>query len=267
MYCIGVSNHSPEQVAIFLRKKKVIADVSDIHIVPVGTKLTQKKRSSKNHIFLVNISDFLRNAEILNSNRYDGKAVFIFSSAIRLNELVDIYAWDYEALPDKPGFRMFKLELSRYRQAIKKDVNTVRRNSDKYLTVLTDKIKAGSLLTPLMTFIYTLPSATHQAPIKRAIADYLYNGKSFKALEKEFDKLDLSLSSKARDKLKEILLSEVGENYRSAFREIRQSKEDGKAKPIQRICRTHGTSDYEINYIRSIVEDSKISAKYRSVAT
>jgi hypothetical protein len=258
MHCFGITNHSPDQALRFLTTKKVIKDSSEVAIVPSGTILKEGKKPVRPILFILTVMDFYRNVEVLNSKKYEGAQVFVFASPLRIRELANIVPLDFEvnAATAGLGFILKKeLDLNAYRKGCKVDAQEVKRKTAEYLTMLTDNVKRGSLLNPLMTFLYTLPSATHQTPVKEAVAMYLYKGKSFEKLEEMLDGIKgVIISKRVRDKLKEILKSEVGENYRAAFKAFRESKDDGKTPALQAICKKFGTSDYEMKYLRSIVE-------------
>lgn len=259
MYCLGVSNQSPDQVLLFLKKKGEIKEFSDVAIVPVGTKLKADKKPSRKILFIVSVSDLYRNLEVLNSARYKGRQVFVFASPLRLVELENTAFLDFERSTVNSGLGYIlknKIDLQRYKVALKEESGPVSRKDTKYLTSLIDTVKKGSLLTPLMTYIYTLPSSTHQTPVKEAVASYLYKGLSWTKLESTLDSIKgVAVSQRTKDKLKEILRTEIGENYRQAFALYRETKEGGKTPSLASICKKFETSDYEMRYIKSIIED------------
>lgn len=268
MHCFGVANHSPDQAVAFLTAKKIITDMSDLAIVQAGTLLKADKKPARSILFILSISDFYRNIEVLNSARYTDAQVFVFASPLRIRELSNVVALDFEVNPATVGLGFLlkkEIDLAIYRTALKrKETEDIAKKTTEYLTTLTDNVKRGSLLNPLMTFLYTLPSSTHQTPVKEAVAIYLFKGQSFAKLEEKLDAIKgVVITKRIRDKLKEILKSEIGENYKAAFKAYREVKEGGKTPAISAICKKFGTSDYEMKYLKSVVEASAATKPLR----
>lgn len=249
MHCLGISSYSPDDIILFLQKKNLISSTKDIQVVPIGTTLKVKKQV----VFVLSINDLLRNIEVLN----DSKAVVcVFSSPIRLSELKGIYNLDFISLKDKPGFQYTKLDSRLYTKCLRHPLK-VYRDETVFLVKLTDSIKAGSLLTPLMTFIYTLSSSTYQTPVKKAVANYLYKNQSYKALEKVLDSVSSGkLNLRIKTELANILKSEVGLKYKEAFKTYRELKKQDKTISLKNFCKKFDVSDYEMSYILSVVKDS-----------
>ena len=268
MHCFGVANHSPDQAVAFLTAKKIITDMSELAIVQSGTLLKENKKPARTILFILNIADFYRNLAVLNSDRYSEAQIFVFASPLRIRELANVVALDFEVNPAAAGMGFLlkkEIDLPTYRAAIKrKEIDTISRKATEYLTTLTDNVKRGSLLNPLMTFLYTLPSSTHQTPVKEAVALYLYKGQTFSKLEEKLDAIQgVVITKRIRDKLKEILKSEIGENYKAAFKAFRETKDTGKTPAISAICKKFGTSDYEMKYLKSVVEASQATKPLR----
>lgn len=255
MYAFGLSNHSPGQAVTTLMSKGIIEDESEIAILPAGMRLRENKKPIRDVIFVMSIPDFRRNLEIFNSRKYESTRVFLFASALRINELQNVTALDFDTDPAQAGLGFTPrkdLNMPLYRRTLKSSADTVKHSVVNYLNTLTDNVKRGSLLNTLMTFIYTLPSATHQTPIKEAVAVNLYRAQSFKKLEEAFDALDLNITKRVRDRFKEILTSEIGENYKQAFKAM--AADPDKANALENACKQFQTSDYEMRYLKSVVD-------------
>lgn len=270
MYAFGLSNNSPDQAVGTLLSKNVIEDASEIAVLPSGTRLKENKKPVRNVIFCLSVTDFNRNLEVLNSARYAMVRVFIFASPLRIREMQNVVALDFDVNPAASGlgFLMRKdLNMPLYKKTIKTaQAEQVSRVAAHYLNTLTDNVKRGSLLNPLMTFIYTLPSSTHQTPVKEAIAKFLYKSLPYSRLEIMLDEIrGVTVNKRVRDRLKEILTSEVGENYRAAFKAMGALPEDKDR--IETICKQFHTSDYEMKYIESIVKTSGLPKKVKTKAT
>ncbi len=273
MYCFGVSNHSPDQALHFLQRRKIVAEQSEIAIVPSGTLLSTEKKPSRKFLFILSVSDFYRNLKTLNSVNYANVQLFVFASPLRVAELTHCTPLDFEPHPANEGlgFLLRKdINLADYKLRLKNKEGgtpTVQINKKKYLTLLTDNVKHGSLLNPLMTFLYTLPSSTHQTPVKEAVVDYLYKGDSWAALEQMLDDIKgVIISKRIRDRLKEILQDASGTNIRAAFKEYRAGKKAGKAPLWSSLAKTHSVSEYEMKYLKSVYEAKTSTKPFRGKA-
>ncbi len=271
MHCFGVASHSPDQALQFLLKRKIVDEVSDVAIVPSGTVLKTTKKPVRKIVFILSITDFYRNLATLNSDLYRDVQLFVFASPLRVAELSNTVFLDFESNPANKGLSFLlkkEFDLVAYRAQLKRDGNVqVMRQATKYLTVLTDSVKQGSLLNPLMTFLYTLPSSTHQTPVKEAVALYLYKGTAWSGLETMLDEIKgVIISKRIRDRLKEILVSDAGNNIRAAFKVYRAGKKAGKVPLWASLSKAHSVSEYEMRYIRSIIEQKLTAKPFRGKA-
>ena len=96
MYCFGISNNSPDSVLSFLKKRKTISDPSEVAILPSGIVLKENKKPVRDILFVLNITDFTRNLDVLNSAKYGKTCVFLFASPLRVNELRNCVSLDTE---------------------------------------------------------------------------------------------------------------------------------------------------------------------------
>lgn len=262
MYAFGLSNHSPDQAMNSLVSKGIIDDPSEIAVLPAGIRLKENKKPIRQVMFILSVSDFIRNLTVLNSVKYESVQVFIFASPLRIRELQNVTALDFDVNPTANGlgFTMRKdFNMPLYKRTVKgESAENVKKISTQYLSMLTDNVKRGSLLNPLMTFIYTLPSSTHQTPIKEAVAKYFYKYLTYKRFEESLDELrNINITKRVRDRLKDILTSDVGENYKAAFKALATEKDAS----IKSVCEKFHTSEYEMKYIQSIVEASGLIKK------
>jgi len=259
-FMFGVSNSSPAGVADLLTARKLIRGVRDIAIVPLGTSLQAKAKPTRNIVFVLTIADALRNLKVLNSGAYEDCSVFIFASPLRLIELTNLVLLDltYDAAAKGFGFHLrHSIDLAKYRSVIKRSIpsKAVVRNTREHLTVLTDSVKKGSLLTPLMTFIYTLPSSTLQTPVKIAVAKILALGKPLSSLDSLVAEIsEYALSVAAKDKLIAILTSDVGIKYTEAFAAYRKAKKTKGTAALASIAKKFDVMPYEIRYLMSVMD-------------
>lgn len=242
----GVANHSPEVVIRSLVKCKR-ATLNEIGILPVGYALTSKKPSHKYLMFLTT-RDLMHNLEILCSPKYEECYSIVFANPMKLNELQGIQPLDFESNPEYSGFGFIlrNLDMSKFKSF--KGSQGIQRQNGHYLSRLVQFVQQGSLLNPLMTLIYTMPSSI-QAQVKAAVVKWLYYAKAEPYLDKYFDEIEGSLTKRVRQKFKDILFTEVGKNFQSAFKAYRTTKTDNLVK----LSKQHSVADYEMRYILSVV--------------
>lgn len=254
MFCFGVSNHSIDAVIAFLQKHRIVAQPSEIAIVSFGTKLSEKRPLKNKVVFLTNISDFLRNYRILNKTG-EGKYVFLFASPLRVREYDCIVPLDFVQSTEyrNMAYRLTGLDARHLHKDALQPVTAIKRNSADYLTKLIDSVKSGSLLNPLMTFIYMLPKSSHQTPVKESIAmGFLCNWNRQKVFDDIHTK-GLQLGKKATSLLTDILDSEVAGFYREAFALYNKEKKIGTPNLVS-ISKKFNVSDYEMRYMLHVVD-------------
>ena len=274
-HVFGVANSSPSVVAHLLVKKRLVDCITNISVIRAGTLLRSKARPTCKVIIALTISDFLRNLAVLNSARYKDHIVFVFASPIRLSEMMNITNLDFSDDPSAKGFGYIlqpSIDLAKYRSVLRKPdvLATVKRNPAKHLTVLTEAVKQGSLLTPLMTFIYTLPSSTLQTPVKLAVAEMLVNGLPLSSLTKLIKGVsEYELAENSKNQLIALLKSDTALKYSSAFAAYRESAATGKAA-IEAIALKHDVLSYELTYLIAVLNGRtkkvKVAAKPKVIA-
>lgn len=252
MICFGIANSSPERVLDLLVERGLVSSPSKVAIVSAGSTIKPDLPPKRSVMFILSIADLFHNLSVLNSPTYEGVRVFLFASPLRLKELEGCIALDMKEdvsnrditfkLAPTPNFSLVR--------STKISDAPVKRLRTQYLTVLVDNVKRGSLMTPLMTFIYTLPRATQQTPAKEAAAQYLCGTLNEKSL---VDRLSGLLSAKNLQKLLDILESDVALKYKQAFRALR-TREIGSLKSA---CTKYDVTDYEMKYLMSVVETAK----------
>lgn len=256
MNVYGVANNSPDQVGNWL--KNLDFQQSEIYIVDWNEILQDVPKSVTKHkiFFFLHLKSLLINWKYLKRNSlFHKKYLFVFSSPVRLLEQTGIIYLDIE----KDASSAFlvrllpELDRSKFSLTVSNEVPEIEPVSS-YLGQVIEQLREGSLLTPLMTFLYTLPSASHQIPIKRALAKwFVCDGKRANAdLLLEKIKSTLSLSEAVIIKLQDILFSEAGKEYVSAFKYLRKHEVD-----VSTIVKKFKVTSYEIQYLCSVNKQSE----------
>lgn len=264
-FVFGISNSAPDSVLDRLSRSKLIGSPSEVAVHQVGMGLPTKLSSKVKFLFLLTVADVQKHFKALMTSAYKDVHVFVFGAPMKLHDIHGIVPLDYEPNPELPGFgfKMTSLNLSPVRRA--RTQSQLRRKNGKYLENLLTHVQEGSLLNPLMTAIYGLPS-TAQTKVKIAAVSWLYKNKPVSALNASL--LDLAskgikISAAFHTKLTDILTSDAAKKYQLAFSEYRKDKLDtGKAPNIQKIAKQFGVVEYEMTYILSVLRDAKSSRQY-----
>lgn len=249
----GIANHSPEYVIDALRKAKLIESLKNIGIVPSEQRLS--RRTSCEYLLLLSTKDLRRNASILATSKYQNVRVFVFANPMDLSEIEGLTALDYESNPEYPGFG-FKLKAFNVREVKKASESRLEYRRGRYLHKLIKYVKRGSLLNPLMTYLYTLPSSTNNF-VKIAVAKWFMSGKPNKSLLAALDK---EVSDNVRNRLSAILFNEVGDRFKLVFARIRENG----LSDLKAAAKEHQVSDYEIRYLLSVLSNSESGAGFES---
>lgn len=249
----GVANHTPDQLIRWLLDIQTVEIKDILPLRPTYVLKETQRNKLRPYILLMSARDLKRNLELLNT--LEDTCVFVFDSALTL--------WEYEGLmpldfgesenPQLDGIETYDyfLELS------DEGFHVSHNKNNNYLDVALGMINdTESLLRPLMTFIYTMPSSTHQKPVKFMMCLSLYSGISDKKLIRVIDYLDrtVGLPAQKKQKLTSLMLSGEAAKYKAAFKEFRSNKAE---QDVDLLCLNRKISSYEFKYIQSIVKKSK----------
>lgn len=267
----GIANHTPDQAIMWLAEDYNV-DQKNVHILPVGQKLINpKKHKVGKYVFLLRPTDLKNNERLINNPAYADHIFFLFGSPIRLVEFDTIKPLDYAESNElhKAGIKLFTTFFELKSLTSEETRCPVKTPDRTFLTRVIDSTQQyGSLLQPFLSFIYTLPSATHQLPTKTAICLWVYNNGTDKELEDIVMTLDreITVTTKFRDKLMKILITDEGKKYKEAFAEYRRIKDDGKQPSYDTLATKFQVSAYEMRYIKSIVDTDTRYSKYNKIS-
>lgn len=247
----GVANNAPEYVIEKLLKSGIKSN--EIGLIPHNSRAAAKP--SYKLVLVLTYSDFARNLPVFKSEAYRNTQIILFASAMRIAEYTGMTFLDFDRDKEHPeyGFNFKPLNLRALRT--QKPAEIVRTKG-KYLSKIIKHVKEGSLLNPLMTFIYTLPSVA-QTEVKIAVAKWLVESRKDPELAKLLSNLKTTtVTERVKNKLSDILMTDLGVAYRKAFAEYRTQKKAGDVK-FPRIAKDFGVAEYEMKYLLSVMEDSK----------
>lgn len=229
---VAVTEQSPEQVFAYL---KACGDAEQITFVPPGGIINPEGRY-REHIFVVGSDLYSRNACSIR-DLPDEHTVYVFGH----RRILDKYGLTSERM-------LHELEPERAKLI----------PIGSYTKDLIKGAIASSLFHELMTFIYTLPSKTHQKPVTSAICKWIYSGSS-KTSEALLSDKKLMLSRKQIDALVDILSSPVTDRLKQAFEDLRTGvcETDGQTVVKNAIQR------FEFTYIRgNVMKTDNITDTY-----
>lgn len=255
-HVFGISNHSPDQVLSFLARRTAIADMSDVAIVPAGTKLRAGAKSVRDTLFIIALPDLYSNLTVINSQIYKDTVIFVFASALKLRAISGVVPLDYMDNPEVSSVSfqyLAGLNYSAFSRALRRTGQDLHKAPVDYLHLLSSGVKTGSLLNPLMTFIYSLPS-TAQTIVKECVANYIVLGTvTQKALFSSLDKsLSVPMTVKQVHRLADILAADLCNVFAAAFIKMRGHWESEDESFLHRLCKNSSISAYEMRYLRSV---------------
>ena len=168
----GLACHAPEELIPVLVKAEL---KPNFFVLPYGSLLINTPIPTKaKNILILTAQDFTKNWRFLNSDTIRNKNIFVFAGHTVLLEYVGIHRLDMRVSKSKTGRFSFRfLEDIDVDLLLNAKPTPIRRRGQNYVNKLIHDVQLGSLLNDLMTFIYMLPSKTHQKPVRLLSARYL----------------------------------------------------------------------------------------------
>lgn len=254
MRVFGVCNHCPDYMFVWL-KKTLCIDQDSILILPEQAFLPKRLKSNIRVIMFLSNRSFRRNLDKLNSDRYKKVTGILFASPLDINEYNNIVPLDFEESNDihLDAFMLKSIQGSEFQ--LDSDLTVVSKRKVDYLNIVMEHIKSfGSLLNPLMSFIYTLPNGTHQKPLKEIVCSWIYNNDTVKSLERTLKSKENSmpLSAKQKQRIIELMSSDIANKYKNAIVAYRASEVKDEDL-LKRLVSEYEVSAYELRYIISII--------------
>lgn len=246
---LGVINHSPDFMLSRLRKRLKLR-YDDCFIV--ADALPEER--AKLLVFL-NTFSFRNAIPVLNTPEYDKVVCVVHGSPMDLY-CFNLHPFDYTLAADihLDGFVFTPFDL----EALTKPV-VIKYVKKDFLKDVLDKVQSFTgILTQLMTFVYTLPRATHQKPIKELACLWFANNENEAQLDERIAKAlhSTPMNEKQIKRFREILLSPNADLYKRAIRATLHVK-DMDSDEFIRIVASFQVSAYEIRYIRSVTKNLK----------
>lgn len=245
MKVLAFGNHAPDEIILLLKNAGVPR--SAILICSRGDTLPKKNKYE--YIFCLSINDLKRQTNLGPS--YKDAAFYVFDDPLRLFRF-GLQGADFEPADTIHLDGLVCSKLSTLPPAMEIDlVNMSFVGTVDIVAQATEEVKSQkTFLNQFMTFIYSMPSATHQKPIKEIVCKWMASKENVSKLNKRLDSINSTspMSQKQRARLNELLSSDVTHLYRSALQE--PGDEDDVALKMK-------VSAYELRYIRAINRGKK----------
>lgn len=242
MKIVGFGCHAPDEVLIRLSKEHGVRR-SKVFFVAPDAILPKRRPRKIDFVVFFSMKDLRRNIDC-HKSFYD-TVFMVFDTPIALSAY-SIKHMDFKIGSDVhiDGFECTPLNLD-----LNVESGSIMRTGFDIVNASVDEVKAQrTLLNQLMTFIYTMPRATHQTPIKVVICNWMLSKSTLVKLNADLAKMKSSpLTPKQLARLNDILSSETANLYREAMQEGGDS---------EALARRYGISAYEINYMRAIAAKS-----------
>lgn len=239
MRVLAFGNHAPDEVIGLLKKAGVPR--SAILVCASGQQIP--KRNKHEYILFLSLNDLRKQTF---GPSYKTASMYVFDDPLRLFK-VGLLGADFTPSDNihLDGLTMSKLDSLPPARDVEFSKLTFTGSSDIVFHA-TEEVKAQkTFLNQFMTFIYSMPSATHQKPIKELVCKWMASKESLAKFNKRLDEVctRVHMTAKQRLRITELLSSEVTDLYRRALHE--DGDEDDVAKRMQ-------VSAYELRYIRAI---------------
>lgn len=244
MNIFGCANHSPDYLLVRL----VGSGVEESDIAFISNAILKAKRKYKVYIFLSAL-DLRRNLKLL--RKFPNCIGIVCAPPIHLNDFTGITPLDY-AESDNPHLEAFL--LSKLSLDLSAPSQEVKFRPTDYAKIVQDKVESFSgVLMPFMTFVYTMPSSTHQKPVKELACKWWVGGQSVKELEKSLAALvkTVPMNDKQRQRFLTIVTSQTGLLYQEALQEAKQFSID--SLEFRAVADRRTVSAYEMRYMISVV--------------
>lgn len=250
MLLFGCSEVSP----YVFRQSIFQAGVKGIKTVEMGANLRREDYTKHNVLIIIDFKDLLKNIHTLNTDEFFDTKVVVFAGAVVLKSVNPI------VLLDSSG----EVDLSTFFASRIPDRVVIK---DTFLSDTIDRLRSGSLLNSLMTWIYGLPSATFQQKIREDIVHWMFTGNDFSGLKDmlESPEQKRSISKRRILELKEILTGETSSDYITVFRILykrffaKQKKLEIDIVTLKEISDDFNVDIFEISYCLEIFK--KMTAK------
>ena len=229
---VAVTEHSPEQVYSYLR---ACGECKHVTYLP-ESGLLDPEGKYRPHIFIIGTDTYSKNAVTIREMPEEYE-IFIFGH----RRILERYGLNVGlTLPEMVGQRAKLTPVGTYTKALCK------------------KAASDSLFHDLMTWIYKLPSKTHQKPVTNEICKWIYTGEDINVNDM-VDRIPVKLKPLQKHELCTILNKPVTNRLRQAFADLRNGVVQTKGQTLVR----NDVQTFEYSYIEgNIKKTANITDQY-----
>lgn len=244
MRVFAFAHHAPDEIVIKLRKNGI--DRADIFLV--GEEELIKRKNPRNHYVFMSVLSFYKNRDTLETLDV---VSYVCDDPISLSQYRGFTPADYKV---EEFFHVDGFSLTPMRSLDNCPNNPVFREKFDIIETCAKIAKQQiTFLNQFMTFVYSLPSETHQKPVKELVCKWMASTETVaqycKRLEKQRE--SVHLSDKQVKRLVALVSSDTAQLYRDALQ---------MPGPADVVARTMKISAYELRYIRAINTGPKKAA-------
>lgn len=231
MIAYGFAHTAPDKVLVHLRK--LGTPRSAIALVASPAKFEQRK-----HVVFSDVFTF----EAHRKSITDKTICYVCDDPISLS-MYNVIPVDYKAAE---AFHVDGFNLVEFKSIpASKQQHITRTKFDVVEAAKKVAREQHTFLMNFMSFVYTMPSSTHQTPVRQLVCKWLASTETEKQLQTRVASLSkkIKLTDKQVAKLMDLLSGEVVDLYRKALQ--MEGDEDDVAMKLK-------ISAYEMRYIRAI---------------
>lgn len=249
MLVLGVANHSPDFLLVQLNRKYGVGS-SDVLVV----NNTLPKKTRKKYFLFLSVASFQKSLESV--NKQNNCTGFVFGSPLDLCAYTGMFPMDFYVSTDLhiDAFVFKELDFD----LLSKDGEHVAIERLDFTQAVSEKIESFTgILTQFMTFIYTLPSATHQKPYKELACRWWGSSDNEEKLAELCSdiKYIAPISEKQEKKFIQLVTSENALIYKAALK-VAKVMNSFDSKEFLELTAKYGVSAYEMRYILSVIQSN-----------
>ena len=181
MKCYGAGYHSVHALLRYLGKCGL--PISQILVVPNATDIPE--RTKKKVLIFLNKNTLGRNRKTLCNKYYEKRQVILLDDPLTLTRYDNLTLLDCCRSKEILDTLITRKRLSGFKINDFAGAFPVNRKEAPLTSILISKVQErGSVLNAFMSLVYTMPSTTHQKPVKTGICHWMFYGGKAEQLPK-----------------------------------------------------------------------------------
>jgi hypothetical protein len=254
MKCYGSGYHNVHSILRYLGKCGL--PLAQILVVPNGTPIPE--RTKKKVLIFLNKNSLGQNRKTLNTKAYNKRQIILLEDPLTLTQYDNITLLDCCRSKELLDTLITRKRLSGFKAEDCVGAFPTHRKEETLTSILIAKVQErGSILNAFMSLVYTMPSTTHQKPVKTGICHWMFYGGKADQLPKVLSIINRQapLSDSVKQRMILILLGDIGERYSKAFTLVQSQRAKKMEVDYDQLAADHSTSAYDMRYMRAIVSN------------